>query len=316
MGLLTKRRFIMTQSILDQMMLVVLNITLWQGRKALKTGDLALNGIDVGKLPPGTLATLGSKRVICPDSVKIFMNLKRSAMRICLKDGVRFGGDGYAVPKEKVDALILELKRLKEEFETAKADFLSVYEDEVERWISSNPPEWAPVIRAAVDSPQHVQKAISFKFSALEVKQPADIEENGLDEEVKSLYGQLCHEVRLTARQTFENSFVGKQEISRKTLRPIKSIREKLAGLLFLDPSISETIQVIDDTLNRLPDGAIKGIDLNMVAGLVGRQLATMGLSVQQEPEGEDELDDELILPEEIIVSEDTGKVAPITWDF
>ena len=36
-----------TQVILDQMILVVLNITLWQGRKALQAGDLALNGIDV-----------------------------------------------------------------------------------------------------------------------------------------------------------------------------------------------------------------------------------------------------------------------------
>ena len=308
-----------TQAILDQMILVVLNITLWQGRKALKSGDLALNGIDVGKLPPGTLATLGSKRIISPDAVKIFMSLKRTAMKFCLNSGVRFGGDGYAIPREKVAALNLELKRLQEEFESAKTDFLAVYEEEVEKWIALNLPEWTPIIRAAVDSPRHIQKALSFNYSAFDVKVPTDIAVNGLEAEVNSLYGQLCHEVRVVASYAFENSFVGKQEITHKTLRPIKAIREKLAGMLFLDPSIAETIQVIDDTLNKLPEtGVIKGTDLNMVAGLVGRQLANMGRVVVEgppEPEEESTEEPEVMVPV-ITVPQNTGKVAPITWDF
>ena len=308
-----------TQTILDQMILVVLNIPLWQGRKALQASDLAANGIDISRLPPGTLATLGSKRIISPDALKLFISLKRTAMKLCLQNGVRFGGDGYAVPRGKVAGLIQELKRLQADFESAKTDFLSVYEDEVEKWIASNPPEWAPVIRAAVDSPSHVKKALSFNFSAFDVKVPADIFENGLDEEVNSLYGQLCHEVRVVARQTFENSFVGKKEITRKALRPIKAIREKLSGLLFLDPSISETIQVIDDTLSKLPEeGAINGTDLNMVAGLVGRQLANMGRVAPQD-EGGDEADEdaqEAIVQAEVVITQNTGNVAPITWDF
>ena len=310
-----------TQVILDQMALVVLNINLWQGRKALKIADLASNGIDIGKLPPGTLATLGSKRIISPDAVKIFMSLKRTAMKLCLQNGVRFGGDGYAIPKGKVEGLSIELKRLKGEFESAKANFLSIYESEIDKWIDLNPPEWAPVIRASVDSLSHIKKALSYSYAAFDVKIPADMEEHGLDEEVNSLYGQLCHEVRVVARQTYENSFVGKQEISSKTLRPIKSIREKLVGMLFLDPSIGETILSIDETLKKLPEkGAIKGTDLNMVAGLVGRQLANMGRIVVNNPEVDsdeaiEEAEESVVVPEEII-SPNTGKVEPITWDF
>lgn len=309
-----------TRNILDQVILVVLNISLWQGRKALQTGDLALNGIDVSKLPPGTLATLGSKRIISPDAVKIFVSLKRAAIKFCVQNGVRFGGDGYAIPREKIDELCQELKRLKEEFEVAKASFLSVYEEEVEKWIAANPPEWAPIIRAAVDTPNHIRKSLTFNYAALEVKAPADVGENGLDDEVQSLYGQLCHEVRVAARHAYENSFVGKQEITHKTLRPIKSIRAKLVGLLFLDPSIAETIQVIDDTLSKLPvDAPIKGTDLNMVAGLVGTQLANMGRTVMDEHKNEEEFTEDVpvdAIPVEIIISPNTGRVAPITWDF
>ncbi|ABK99499.1 DUF3150 domain-containing protein [Pelobacter propionicus] len=308
-----------TQAILDQMILVVLNISLWQGRKALQAGDLATNGIDVSKLPPGTLATLGSKRIISPDALKVFLALKREAVTLCLKNGVRFGSNGYAIPREKVGELSRELKRLKDEFETAKSDFLSVYEQEVENWIDSNP-EWAPIIRSAVDSPSHIQKAIAFNYAALDVKAPADIGENGLDEEVNSLYGQLCQEVRFAARRAFEYTFIGKQEVSQKALRPIRTIRSKLTGLLFLDPSIAETIQVIDDTLEKLPqNGAIKGTDLNMAAGLVGRLLANMGRVVIGEPEGENDNSEEspeVSMPAEIINSQNTGKVAPIAWDF
>lgn len=305
-----------TQVILDQMMLVVLNISIWQGRKALKSTDLALNGIDVSKLPPGTLATLGSKRIISPDAVKPFIALKRAAMRICLQQGVRFGGDGYAVPKEKVAVLSSELKRLKEEFESAKSLFLSVYAEEVESWIAANPAEWTPVIRASVDSPRHIQKTLSFNYSALEVSAPSSVAENGLFEEVDSLYGQLCHEVRVAARHAYESSFVGKQEISQKTLRPIRSIRDKLAGLLFLSPAIAETIQSIDETLNKLPDGSISGTDLNMVAGLVGRQLANLGRVTEPEPEQEETVDDEpeYLMPP--VVAEQSGAVEPISWDF
>lgn len=307
------------QNILDQMNLVVLNISLWQGRKALQAGDLAANGIDVDKLPPGTLATLGSKRIISPEALKVFVSLKREAMTLCLKNGVRFGGDGYAIPRDKSQEIIMELKRLKEEFLEAKANFLSVYEQEVENWIASNPPEWTPIIRSAIDSPCHIRKAISFNYAALDVKAPEKLGENGLDEEVSSLYGQLCHEVRFAASRAYEYSFVGKQEVTQKALRPIRTIKAKLEGLAFLDPLIVETIKTIDDTLSKLPKGAIKGNELNMVAGLLSRQLANLGRIVTDDPkELEDDVEEqqEVIIPAEIIIPQDTGRVAPIAWDF
>ena len=308
------------QAILDQMILVVLHVSLWQGRKALHREDLASNGINVDKLPPGTLATLGSKRIISPEAVKIFASLKREADRLCLQHGVRFVGAGYAVPKEKVEKLNMELQRIKGAFDVAKAEFLSVYDIEVEKWINSNPPEWSSIIRAAIEPPSHIKKTISFNYAAISVNAPADVENNGLDEEMGSLYGQLCHEVRQAARQAYETSFVGKQEVTRKALRPIRAIREKLAGLSFLDQGIVDTIQVIDDTLAKLPkNGSIKGTDLNMVAGLVGRQLANIGRDVPVEAEIEEEIIEdapEYIISAALINSQNSGDVAPITWDF
>ena len=166
-----------------------------------------------------------------------------------------------------------------------------------------------------------------FRSAAIEIKTPEEVLANGLAEEVNSLYGQLCHEVRVSARRAYESKFAGKKEVSQKTLRPIKIIREKLVGLFFLDPSIAETIQSIDDTMNRMPTcGAIKGPDLNMVAGLVGSQLANMGRDLPQlqesETEGNDDEDtseevtDEEPETEDSLTPENPGRVEPITWDF
>ena len=305
-----------TQSILDQMVLVVVKTAIWQGRKGIRKRDLALSGIDIDKFPPESLAALGSKRIVSPDKVKVFKSLRRDVMRLCRKNGVRFTNDSYAVPLGKVEMISQYLMKIKEEFESAKANFISQYEADVEQWIAANPPEWSPIIRASLESPGRVNKAMSFNYALLDVKAPEGIGENGLDAEVNNLYGQLCHEVRSVARRAFDRLFVGKEEVSKSKLRPIKLIREKLTGMLFLDPSIAEAIEIIDDTLEKLPEaGSIKGTDLNMVAGLLGRQLANMGRVVRQENENEDVGEEATEVIAEA-VNQHTGKVEPITWDF
>lgn len=308
------------QTILNQVVLLVLNISLWHGRKKLRAEDLAANGIDVDKLPPGTLATLGSKRIINPAAVNVFSALKREAERLCLQYGTRFIG-GYAVPTDKVDELTAQLSRIKGEFEQARVNLLSSYDTEVEKWINSNPPEWKPIIEAAVEPVSHLRRSIAFNFAAVGLNTPDEVKENGLDEEITGLYGQLCHEVRVAARQAYEVSFVNKLEVTRKALRPINAIREKLAGMVFLDPAIADAIQVIDDTLAKIPkSGPIQGTDLNMVAGLLGRQLANMGRVVPEEPEIEPEIEEEEPVQQEppvvVVPAPVTEELSAIAWDF
>jgi len=303
-----------TQAILDQLLLVVLNISFWNGRKGLSVSDLAASGVDVDKLPQGTVATLESKQIIPPDTVKLFASLKREAIALCLNNGIRFGWEGYAIPRENAAELLTELKSVKERFEASKANFLSLYQQEINEWISSHPVKQVPSVRSLVQSASYIHDAICFNFAALDVKVPAGISDNGLDEEVSSLFGLLCQDIRVTAARTHEYYFADREEITRKTLRPIKSMRSKLAGLLFLDPSVAGMVTIIDDTLNNLPKyGAITGDDLAMVAGLLQKQLATMGRGTDK-PDVYVKPVPETVPP--IIIPDDIGTVAPIAWDF
>jgi len=308
--------------ILSQVVIILLNVTLWSGKKKLRPEDLAANGIEVDKLPPQALASLGTKRIISPDALSTFTNLKREAERICLAKGVRFLG-GYAIPKDAVDSLIEELKDIKERFAAEKIAFLSEYDKKVADWIAENPPEWAPVIRAAVESSATIAERTSFNFAPVAMDTPKGMEENeGLQEETLGMMGQLYHEVRVAAKQAFEATFVGRREVNRKALRPILAIKEKLQGLSFLDPeTVSETITTINEVIDKLPKkGPITGSNLDMLAGLVGRRLANIGLPLPPEIEpdtaAEQEEPEEVDFFPAVSPAMPPTTITPIAFDF
>jgi len=314
--------------ILNQIVVIMLNISLWSGRKKLRPEDLAANGIEADKLPPGTLASLGTKRIIAPEALNPFTTLKKEAERICLAKGVRFLG-GFAIPKENIDDLVKELKEIKQRFQEAKDSLLKDYNKEVNKWIAENPPEWATVIRAAIEPVSTIDQALHFNFAPVVVGSPEGMEDKneGLDEETDGLLGQLFHEIRMQAKTAFEASFIGRKEVTRKALRPIMSMKDKLQGLSFLDLEIAEAIQGIDQVMAKVPKtGPITGADLDMIAGLVGRRLANIGRPLPPEPESEAVAEETPAEDEDILetgtvlnlppVSFTQKKRVPLVFDF
>lgn len=313
----------MTLNVLENIVLFVLDIRLWTGRKTLRPEDLAANGIDPDKLPPGSLASLGSKRIIGTDALSPFAAIKREAEKICLAKGVRFLS-GYAVPANEAQEVSDKLCLLRQRFEQAKAELLQSYDDEVRRWIAENPPAWAPVIRAALEPVSHVESALGFAYTPVAIEPPESLADSEpLEAQAQGLFGQLCREVRTAARAAFEQSYVGKSSVTRKALRPILAMREKLSGLVFLDPQVGSMITTIDATLDELPSsGPIEGRDLNMLAGLLSRELARMGLAsaeeedLAEETEVAAEADEESLLPYPRGYPATAHPAAPLSWDF
>lgn len=314
--------------ILNQIVVIMLNISLWSGRKKLRPEDLAANGIEADKLPPGTLASLGTKRIIAPEALNPFTALKKEAERICLAKGVRFLG-GFAIPKENIDDLVKELKEIKQRFQEAKDSLLKDYNKEVNKWIAENPPEWATVIRAVIEPVSTIDQALHFNFAPVVVGSPEGMEDEneGLDEETDGLLGQLFHEIRMQAKTAFEASYIGRKEVTRKALRPIMSMKDKLQGLSFLDPEIAEAIQGIEQVMAKVPKtGPITGADLDMIAGLVGRRLANIGRPLPPEPESEAVAEETPAEDEDILetgtvlnlppVSFTQKKRVPLVFDF
>ncbi|MDT4291602.1 DUF3150 domain-containing protein [Methylomonas sp. MO1] len=248
-----------TQVILDRVVLVKVEANIYGARKKLKKEDLVL--ADGSKLPPEDLASLGSKRLLDPDKLTVFNRLKKEAERICLRVGTRFLG-GFAVPVESAASITAELERIGLDFAAAKTEFIAGYDAAVTDWVVRHP-EFAGIIEQAVDSVEFVSTRLSFDFLVVSVGlpeslPPADVAR--LDSKIGSLSEQMFYEISVEANQLIEQSLLGKEQVTRNALRPIRRMRDKLDGLGFLDHRVAPVVSTIDDLLARIPNkGAIEG---------------------------------------------------------
>jgi hypothetical protein len=252
----------MTQAaniILDRVVLVKVEANIYGARKKLKKEDLVL--ADGSKLPPEDLASLGSKRLLDPDRLTVFNRLKKEAERICLRVGTRFLG-GFVIPSESAAGITLELERIAQDFASAKAEFLAGYDAAVTDWVVRHP-EFAGIIEQAVDSVEFVSTRLSFDFLIVTVGVPDTLPPEDiarLETKIGSLSEQMFYEISVEANHLIEQSLLGKDQVTRNALRPIRRIRDKLDGLGFLDYRVAPVVGTIDALLARIPDkGAITG---------------------------------------------------------
>ena len=117
-------------TILKSLLVTQLSVSLWSGRKKLGASDLG-----DAELPPAELASLGSKKIADPATLKIFATLKSRAVAMLDRVGVRFIG-GWAIPENKASDVTTALVAIRDQFEKEKADFLADYDDAIQKWIT------------------------------------------------------------------------------------------------------------------------------------------------------------------------------------
>lgn len=250
--------------ILNNLVLISIQSSIWSASKKLRPEDLG-----GANLPPEKLASLGTKRVFDPTAIKVFHTLKRKAERLCEAEGTRFL-DCFAVPKDRASALVEGLEEIRKEFEEAKEEFLKEYDQVLEQWLADTG-EWRGVIANAVETADAVRSKLRFSVAVYAIGIPEEVETAAplMEKQVGGLSGQLIREIGQAAKASWEDSFRGKTEVTRKALRPLKGILDKLRGLLFIDPvKFAGLVNNIDAALNATPKtGPITGA---VLMGLVG----------------------------------------------
>ena len=255
--------------VLDNLLALNLNISLWSARKKLNTEDFG--GVE---LPPEDLATLGSKRIAPPEKLRIFSTLKARAFSYLDRHGVRFLG-GWAIPEEKAGDIIAELSTIRDEFNAQKEIFLNGYNECIQDWIDQHA-SWGNIIADSTVGPDYVRARMGFVWQMYKVAplmQHADeqaIINAGLSEEVENLGNTLFSEVAKTADDIWTNVYEGKTEVTHKALSPLKTLQAKLKGLSFIEPHIAPLTEIIQMAFNRMPKkGNIMGTNLLVLQGLV-----------------------------------------------
>jgi hypothetical protein len=264
-----------TTFILDRLVVVKIDATLWGGRKKLRKEDLIL--ADGSVLPPEDLASLGSKRIADPKELAVFHRLKKEAERICLKVGTRFLG-GFAIPEGALKSVQTELERIAAGFGFARDDFLARYDQTIDDWVARHP-AFAPAIRRAVDPVTVVAANLRFDYVVFRVSAPERAVLDGdetlaatsevnqpLERRIGSLSETLFREIAQDARDLVDSSLLGRPTVTRKALSPLKRMREKLDGLAFLDHRVQPVVETLTDLLGRVPkSGPLEGAYLGEV---------------------------------------------------
>jgi len=251
--------------VLDSLLALHLEVNIWTARKKLSPEDFA-----GATLPPEDLASLGSKRVCDPEVLRVFGTLKARAVSLLDRHGVRFLG-GWAIPESQADAIVTELEQILQDFNAAKEDFLSRYDESVRDWIAKHS-GWEQIIADSTVSADYVRSRMGFLWRLYRIvpPNPADPVMEGLKDEVVSLGQTLFGEVSKAATEAWHKCFAGKTEITRKALSPLRTIHQKLAGLSFVEPRVSPVADLIHTAFEHLPKrGRIEGANLLMLQGLV-----------------------------------------------
>ena len=222
-------------------------------------------------LPPGDLASLGSKRVCNPKEIQTFSTLKARAVSLLDRHGVRFLG-GWAVPESCMNEICLELVSIRDEFNQAKDEFLKRYQQVVSDWIAKHP-KWAGIIENSVESEDYVRSRLGFRWQIFQVQPPTQIG-NGyqgeLDTDIDNLGLTLFEEIAQAASLAWKRCYSGKNEITRKALSPLKTIQQKLIGLTFVEPRVAPIADLIATAIQEIPRrGAIRGSTLTRLQSLV-----------------------------------------------
>lgn len=255
--------------VLDNILALNLDINIWSARAKLTAEDFGET-----ELPPDELTSLGSKKICDPEKLKVFNKLKKRAFTVLDRNGVRFLS-GWAIPEDKAGDIIAELCRIRDDFYAEKAEFIASYDVAIEDWINAHP-MWASIIAGSTVSREHVEKRIGFSWQLYRVLPVAGLSddkamaESGLMSEVENLGGTLFYEITKDADDIWKKVFEGKTEVTHKALSPLKTMREKLNGLSFVEPHVAPVVEILDATLARIPKrGLISGASLFMVQGIV-----------------------------------------------
>lgn len=256
--------------VLDSLLALNLDISLWSARKKLQAEDFG-----GATLPPEDLASLGSKKIADPESLRVFSTLKSRAFSLLDRHGVRFMG-GWAIPEAKADIIVHELMNIRDAFFEAKKNFLADYDRDIQAWIAKHD-AWGDIIRNSTVSSAYVDARIDFRWQLYKVApimQHADnavVLESGLAEEVGNLGNTLFAEISKEASDIWKRVYAGKTEVTHKALSPLRTLHSKLVGLAFVEPCILPVSDLIKAALDRMPTkkGNIGGADLLLLRGLV-----------------------------------------------
>lgn len=254
-------------NVLNDVIAVNLNFSIWTGRKMLEENDLALNG----KIPPSELVSLGSKHTTDPAALKPFHKLKRRAERACMRYGIPFLG-GYAIPRPRAEELAKDLSKIVADFDKERTSYLADHESTQAKWIEAYP-EYENILTKALTPVEYVEKRIVASYSMFQIKsaEAAIGFDAGLSNQLDSLGDTLDDDILKSAIKQLA-SLSSAIAPNRTNVNSLSSLREKIDGLAFLDNRFVNLSNEIKKVEISMPvAGKLNANEVSLLSGLLYR---------------------------------------------
>jgi len=266
---------VITQTSVSGLVCVTMDVHLWSGRKRLKKEALIAKNPEFAKLPPESLATLGSIKVCDTDDLAPFLRLKREAEKLLNVEGLPVLGS-RGIPDVKLNDVYRNLVRIKTTFDKKASDFEKRYVAAIDEWRKKDEnKDWTQLI-SDIPSAAEVAGKLSFGFHLSRASPPSSDEFSEVNanyaNQMTGLKGELFADAEREAQHLIANYLIGKgadgvvkhrEKVTWKTLRPLKRIGEKLKSFAFLDPTVEPLAEMIEHVLKLLPvNGPIDGVYL------------------------------------------------------
>lgn len=273
----------MTNLPLDQFVFLVIDFSSYSGCAVMNESVAEKLSLDSEVISSGEIKTVHKSTLKC------FGKYRAQARTTALKYGTSFMG-GYAIPVDKWDETKEKLDVIVDSFKDDSTIFINNYENSVDDWANSWP-QSSEVIRAHA----HTKDWISTRFNA-EVTacylQPAPGLEAELGEKVSGMFGSICKELAVDARQAVK-AYLGGSNFTVKIKNTFENMTNKLNSLSFIDPEITNISLAITEYISKInlpKTGKFEAQEQSKIALILSlmtdenniRQLATL-LKVEQE---------------------------------
>lgn len=252
---------------LDHVLLFILEVSLFHGNRKVNPADLD-DALQVS-VEQDDVFTLGVKRVFDKEYINELNRVKSGMERTCTNAGPKFLS-GHAVPEAKADAVAAELEEWVKKGDAIKSRILVNFTKICDDYASRHP-KWTDVIERHSFSESYVRNRIHFGWRAIKVSAGRDdgLISDGLSQEVGGLLGTLLSDVAKASNRFISESLTGRDDVTRKALRPLVNAREKLMGFTFLDSRIEPLCDIIQAVVATMPDeGRIEGVHLANLIGM------------------------------------------------
>ena len=233
----------------SQTVIVNVDISMWSGRARLGREDLDANVVD--QLPPQALASLGSKKLIDPDCLKPLVAIKSKMFKYMNNRGQRFLS-GWLIHESTLQTVTDNLQAMAQEFEAARAVFVSDYNANTAAWIQSYP-EWVDLLRNALPTAAEIERRFSFTFQCFRLS-PEDTgcKNDDLDTRIAgvgdTVIADIASQIAAARRDIFKDK---REKFSQRSCNVFTEMMGKLTSLSFVHPNLGKIRGFLSDLYDR-----------------------------------------------------------------